>query len=147
MEKDSTGQNFDQILSEIYLNPSLQGSFSGVASLYDAAKLVDSRIKLRNVKDFLKRQSTYVDFRDIRKTFPRRMYIAGFVDSIWGLDLTFIQKYKKYNNGYQYILTVVDFFSRYLYAKPLKTKMAHETTSALEACFAENGSSPFKIHW
>ena len=114
MEKASSpsGPDFDQILREIYFNPRLEGSFSGVKSLYDAAKLIDNTIRIKDVRSFLDHQSTYVDYRDIRKSFPRRMYVSGFVDNIWGIDLCFIDKYKKYNNGYQYLLTCVDFFSR-----------------------------------
>lgn len=109
---ENDGHSFDNLLREIYFNPKLSGSFSGVKSLYDAAKLENDKIRLKDVRNFLERQSTYVDFRDVRRKFKRRMYVSGFCDNIWGLDICFFTAYKKMNFGYTCCLVVVDFFSR-----------------------------------
>ena len=116
MAKDSNGSRFDDVLKRIYFNPSLRGSFSGVNSLYDAAKLIDPKIRIKDVRHFLDAQSTYVNYRDIRKRFARRMYVSGFTDNIWGIDLIEMNQknLKKINRGYCYILVAVDFFSRYV---------------------------------
>ena len=106
------GKHFDGLLSEIYYAPALRGSFSGVHSLYDSAKILNPKIKIKDVRDFLLRQQTYTDFRNVRRKHARKVYKAGFVDAIWGMDLVFVQSLKQWNKNFQYILTVVDFESR-----------------------------------
>ena len=44
--------------------------------------------------------------------------------------------HKDVNNGYRYILTVIDFFSRYAWAKPIKDKTGKEVKHAFQEIFA-----------
>ena len=48
-----------------------------------------------------------------RVNFERRRVISNNIDHIWGIDLITMIKYSKQNNNYKYILTVIDFFSKY----------------------------------
>ena len=57
-----------------------------------------------------------------RRRFERRRVFAGSVDSIWTADLLDIHKYARQNKGYKFILVVLDIFSRYAWARPLKDK-------------------------
>lgn len=106
------GSSFDDLLSYIYYNPRLQGSFSGKTALYKAAKLINHQVRMKDVEHFLNAQETYVDHRMTKRKFPRRKYVMNFPDEIWGIDLVFIQSLKKYNENYAYILVAIDFFSR-----------------------------------
>ena len=45
--------------------------------------------------------------------FTRRKVISNRIDHIWGCDLITMIKYSKQNKNYKYILTVIDFFSKY----------------------------------
>ena len=45
--------------------------------------------------------------------FTRRKIISNHIDHIWGCDLITMIKYSKQNKNYKYILTVIDFFSKY----------------------------------
>jgi transposase InsO family protein len=56
-----------------------------------------------------------------------------------------MQKYEKANNGKRYILTVIDIFSRYAWAKPLKSKRGKEAKDLFEEIFKE--SKPAKIQF
>lgn len=112
MERDFPGNNFNDILSYIYYNPRLEGSLSGKSSLFAAAKLMNDQIKMSDVENFLDAQNVYTDHRAIKRKFPRRKYVMSFPDEIWGLDLVFIQAFKKFNKNFNYILVVIDFFSR-----------------------------------
>ena len=105
------GNHFDDVLSKIYYAPSLKGSFSGSQSLFDSAKMLIPKVRLKDVKNFLSKQNTYTDYRYVKKRFPTRKYKAGFTDAIWAIDLVFIREYQKYNSK-EYILTIVDMFSR-----------------------------------
>ena len=48
-----------------------------------------------------------------RINFERRKVFSNHIDHIWGIDLITMIKYSKQNNNYKYILTLIDFFSKY----------------------------------
>ena len=54
----------------------------------------------------------------IVRNFPRRAVIVHNIDDIWSSDLVEMPNEK----GYHYILTVIDVFSKYAFAVPLKIK-------------------------
>ena len=58
-----------------------------------------------------------------RVNFERRRVISNHIDHIWGIDLITMIKYSKQNNNYKYILTVIDFFSKYSWCYLLKIKI------------------------
>ena len=77
--------------------------------------------------------------------FPRRQIYASNVNMIWTLDLADMQRYSVQNENYRYILVVLDVFSRYAYARPLKRKTMIETTKALKEIFHEANAIPRKM--
>lgn len=71
--------------------------------------------------------------RSVRKNFIRRRVIQKAIDDLWQADLVELQPYSDKNNGYRYLLTVIDTFSKFAWAIPLKTKTAVDTTTAMES--------------
>ena len=68
--------------------------------------------------------------KPVRKKFKRRrVYVKG-VDAIWAADLVDMRAFSKFNQGYKYILMVIDVFSKFGWAIPLKNKSAEEVTKA-----------------
>ena len=56
-----------------------------------------------------------------RKNIPTNKRIYNHIDEIWSIDLADMVDYKVSNNkGYRYIFSVIDNFSKYLWAIPLK---------------------------
>ena len=51
-----------------------------------------------------------------------RKVISYFPNDLWSADLVDMQSLEKQNDGYKYILTVIDIYSRYAWAIKLKTK-------------------------
>lgn len=70
-----------------------------------------------------------------RKKFLRRKVIVKGIDDLWQCDLIDMIKYNKYNKGYKYLLTVIDVFSKYAWAKPIKDKSAKAVASAMKEVF------------
>ena len=70
------------------------------------------------------------------KKFARRPVFSPHVDSIWAADLADIHKYSSVNKDYNFILVIVDVFSRYAWARPLKQKTAIEVSNALRSVFS-----------
>lgn len=61
------------------------------------------------------------------------------------LDLVNLEEYKESNEGFCYILNVIDCFSKYLWSFPLKSKKAENINSALQNIFLRFGP-PFCLH-
>ena len=59
------------------------------------------------------------------------------------LDIFVLQKYESSNNGYAYILCIIDIFSRKVWAYPLKTKSLSDTTPAIKKFFSSSGIHEF----
>ena len=51
-------------------------------------------------------------------------------------------KYAKQNNNYKYILTVIDFFSKYSWCYPLKNKNSNEIIKCFKDIFKKSKRSP-----
>ena len=77
-----------------------------------------------------------------RKKFPRRTVYSPGLNWIWTSDLADQSRYARVNKGYKWIIVVLDVFTRYAYAKPMKRKTAECVAHALEEIINEAGTSP-----
>ena len=53
-------------------------------------------------------------------------------DEIWSAELVDMQAFFYFNKGFKYILTVIDVFSNYAWAVPIKDKSAASVTKGFE---------------
>lgn len=67
-----------------------------------------------------------------RRNFKRRTVITKGIDDLWQADLVEMGDYSADNQGYRYLLTVIDTFSKYAYVKPVKNKSGLEVTEAMK---------------
>jgi transposase InsO family protein len=51
---------------------------------------------------------------------------------VWECDLVDVQSLAKHNDGYRFLLTVIDVFSKYLHIVPLKSKTGTAVSAAFE---------------
>src|SRR5579871_6654317 len=131
--------DLDRQLKEIYYNPNQPGSFGSVESLLRAAKDKGIEGVDRNkVEKFLRDQRTYTVHKQARKVFTRNKTIVKGIDDQWQADLADMQYYAKDNDGYKYILTVIDIFSKFAWAIPVKNKSAQTILDAFKQLFAES---------
>lgn len=68
--------------------------------------------------------------RSARRNFFRRPVILKGIDDLWQADLIDLQSFSRENNAYKYILIVIDAFSKFAWALPIKTKSKVHVTSA-----------------
>jgi transposase InsO family protein len=110
-----------------YFDPPASGSFSGVEALSRAAKK-----KRKQVKAFLENEDSYTLHKPIVRRFKRRPTLAPGPNVQVQADLIDVSNIKKHNNGYTFILTVIDVFSRLAFAVPLKNKSGATLTAAFQ---------------
>ena len=81
--------------------------------------------------------------KPVRKNFPKRYVFVRNVDDIWGADLVDMRALAKQNGNFKYILMVIDVFSKYGWAVPIKFKTGEAVKIALESILKE--ATPKKI--
>ena len=126
-------------LKAIYYDPENPAGFSSASKLAKASGY--SRAK---VNRWLKAQPTYTLHRQVRKKYPSRRYIVHDIDEQWQADLADVALIANQNRGYHFILTVIDIFSRYAWARPLRNKSGKEVAAAFKDIFRE-GRIPKRI--
>jgi len=130
-----TGQKMknEELLKSVYYDPSNAASFSSAKALFEAVK--SKGISLSDVKKWLSTQATYTLHKPRRKTFMRNPVVVSNIDQQWQADLVDMQKLSVHNQGFKYLVTVIDIFSKYAFVFPVKSKSADELVSVFEKIF------------
>lgn len=81
-----------------------------------------------------------------RKNFKRRSYIMRGINDTFQADLIEMIPYAKINSNFRYILTVIDTFSKYAWAMPLKNKTGDEVSKAMQKIFDKDKRIPKNLH-
>ena len=81
-------------------------------------------------KDLIKIFIDEIYSKPPRKNYPTNKIIYNHIDEIWSIDLADMIDYKISNiKGYRYIFIVIDIYSKYLWAIPLKNKYSQTITN------------------
>ena len=75
--------------------------------------------------------------KPIKRKFKKRRVLVNGIDRTWAADLVDMQAFSKFNQGVQYLLAVIDIFSKYGWLIPLKDKTGKTVASALKSIFKE----------
>ena len=109
-------------LRKYYTDPTFAGSFGGVDKFYKALKSVNSSVKRKDVLEFLKSSDVYTLHKPIRKPSQyRRIYTKG-VDYMFQIDLVDMTKYANENDGYKFLITMINSFTKFAWVIPIKSK-------------------------
>jgi len=125
-------------LKNIYNDAKDPGSYGGVSRLLASAKKHGIKVGRRAVIRFLRTQDTYTLHRPVRKKFERNPIVVGDIDQQWQADLADVSEISKENNGNNFLLTVIDCFSKYAWVIPTKRKDASCMYEAFKQLFAKS---------
>lgn len=117
-----------------YYNPPHPAAYASVEKLSRASKK-----KKQHVSDWLEWQDSYNLHKPVRRKFPRRFYNVRNIDDWWEVDLIDVRSIKTYNDGYSYILAVIDVLSKYAWLEPLIDKSGVNVAKAFEAILDRSG--------
>jgi len=73
-----------------------------------------------------------------RRSYPRRRVIVYGKNDLFQADLVDMQQYSAVNKSYNYILFIIDCFTKRLFYAALKTKRGEEVAAAAGKIFAQN---------
>ena len=129
-----------KVMQEMYDNDRF-GVGSGIVQFYHMVTRKYLNIRRTDVADFLKKQKVYQLSRTTRHIINKPI-LATRPNERFAIDLIELERYEKYNKNYRYILTCIDHFSRYVWARPLKKKTSEEVKNAMEYIGQKAGVYP-----
>ena len=97
------------------------------------------------IRKFLHNQESYSLHKPVRRRFQRNHVISAGKDDLWMADLIDMVKFEEWNDGYKYILLVIDTFSKYVWLRPLKIKTGEAVAEAFIDIFETTGRIPAKL--
>ena len=127
-------------LSQLYYTPAQAASFGGVQQLIDQSKLQKTIIN-----EWLPYQFTYTLHEPARHNYARNRTLVSGIDDQWQADHVDMSTYKQFNQGFRYLLTIIDIFSKFAWVLPLKTKTDDDLVAALQHVFAGD-HQPIKVN-
>ena len=68
-----------------------------------------------------------------RRNYTRRNFDVRGLDETWQADLVEMIPYARDNKGYRYLLTIIDIFSKYAWAIPVKRKTGKDVSEAMKS--------------
>ena len=92
----------------------------------------------------MQKQNSYSINKTAKRNFQRSRVIISGIDDQFDADLASFIPYSDDNDGYKYLLVVIDIFSRYAWIEPIKDKTANEIVKAFNKIISE-GRIPHRL--
>lgn len=127
-------------IAEEYYDPGAAGSLGGELRLRRALGTTKKRLN-----DWLAGQDTYTLHKPVRYRFPRRRVIVNAIDEQWQADLVDLISLSEFNDGFKYLLTVIDILSKFAWVVPLKDKKGSSLTEAFDSILTSSGRRPGRL--
>ena len=99
-----------------------------------------------NVEVTFRKQLPEELHKPIIRNFNKRKVYSPFIDNIRGVDLADMQLASKFNQGFRFLLCVIDIYRKYAWVIPLKDKKGITITNAKNLLLLkESNHKPNKI--
>ena len=107
-----------------YEQQKLQRLYTQGAAAYGSVRnlVKASNLPVSKVRQFLHSKPSYTKFTLATRKFKRMKAFARFKNEIWCMNLAYVDKLAKDNNGERYLLVRQDLFDRTVDAKGIKIK-------------------------
>ena len=97
-------------------------------------------------KDLIKIFVDEIYSKPPRKSYPTNKIVYNHIDEIWSIDLADMIDYKISNNkGFRFIFIIIDNYSKYLWAIPLRNKYSQIITNELSNIITTSKRKPLKL--
>ena len=122
MEKGLEDSDVDEFLKTIYFDPKRPGAFSGLDKLYREVKKAGEVVLSKGrIRKWLSKQDVYTNYKSVKRKFQRqRVVVPRRFHQLDG-DTRSMIRYQKDNNGYKYVLVLIDILSRFAWVYALKS--------------------------
>ena len=104
-----------------------------------------SHFTRNEVSRWLETQDAYTLHRPVRRKFPRLHYNVTNIDDVWEADLIELRNLKSYNDGYSYLLVIIDVLSKFVWIEPLRDKTSGCVIKAFQRFSRSEGRVPIYL--
>ena len=115
--------------------------------LHDEAFTVAKNLKYdRYQREYISDQQSAEELhKPIIRNFKKRKVHLSFIDNIFGADLADMQLRSKFNKEFRFLLCIIDIYSKYAQAIPLKDKKGITITNIFQKILDKLKRKPNKI--
>ena len=135
----------NNVLQNLYTNPSYPGSFSGLENIFHVLRKQGHKFKKHDVKNWIKGKDAYTLHHPRRNIYPRNKIIVAGIDDTWQIDLADMSNICKENDNYKFLLVCIDVFSKFVAIEPTKNKEAGSVCKAMLNIFERTKRKPKQI--
>lgn len=121
-------------LATAYYDPANPGSYGGINRLKAATG--------KDPREWLAGQDTYTLYKPRRVKYQTRRYIVSGIDDLWQADLADLSKLAEWNDGFKYVLVVIDVFSKFVWVQFLKAKGANDVLAGIKMILMSQERKP-----
>lgn len=132
-------------LKKLYNDPKFSASFSGKHRFYKTLKSKNKKLKFQSVNNALKAINSYTLHKPVNKPKKYRRIFTKGIKYLFQIDLVDMSKFKNENDGYCWIITIIDTFSKKAWAFKMKQKSAKSIMNVMKPFLEKN--SPQKIEF
>ena len=140
-----TMSTWQEFLSNLYFQIKKPGAYAGPGKIKEILKQNGFSVSINNVRNWLKHHDAYTLFKPVKYRFKRNRIVTTGLDYMWDADLADVGNLKEHNDGYSYLLIVIDVFSRYLWVQPVKTKNQKDMKEAFKVIFSNTTRKPARL--
>lgn len=130
------------MLKNLWSNPASKFAFSGVTKI---KQLYGDEKKVSEIQNELSENRTYTRHKEAKKIKNFNPFFVYNINEMWQIDLMYLPDLSKYNEGYKYLLCLLEVFTRKLYIKILKEKTSRVVTDGFNEIQQKINNFPKKI--
>jgi hypothetical protein len=136
-------KDHERVLHKLYYTPGSPAAFGSLNRLYQHVRKQRHDVTRLDVRKWMLSQDTYTLHAPARKrlSIEPRTYVPD-IDDQWCADLADMADLADENEGNKFILTVIDAFSKYAWAQPMKNKSGPTTAEAFKAILSRTDRRP-----
>ena len=101
-------------------------------------------VTIKEIRKWAESNLSYSLHKPSRRNFERNEVYASEIYSLWDTDLAFVQDVAKEDDGVNYLLVVIDVFSKYVWVRPMENETVHSLLEAFDSVLSE-GRKPEKL--
>lgn len=124
-------------LNKIYYTPERPEAYTGATNILKSTRKIYHPDEVIN---WLESQDAFNQHRYVRRRFPRRHYSVRNIDDVWEADLIDVRSIKSYNDGFAFILVVIDVLSKFAWLEPIADKTSKNVTKAFDRILFRSNS-------
>ena len=114
---------------------------AGIKTIYF---IFDGSLKVKDIEDFIERQHSYTIYKETKKG-PLNPIYKRFKRQQFQIDLLEIRNISKDNKDFNFLLTVIDVYTKFAWAVPLHNKEAKTVLEAFKTVIYNLDEKPLNV--